>query len=74
LRELLERSRTQFVPAWSIASIYAALDDVDSAVVWAEKAFAEQSNVVAYFDVDGNTPALRRDPRFRALLVRAGLE
>jgi len=74
LRELLTRSRTEFVPAWSIASIYAALADVDSAVVWAEKAFAEQSNVVAYFNVDGNTPALRRDPRFRALLVRAGLE
>jgi serine/threonine-protein kinase len=74
LRELLERSRTEFVPAWSIASIYAALADVDSAVVWAERAFAEQSNVVAYFNVDGNTPALRRDPRFRALLVRAGLE
>jgi hypothetical protein len=62
------------VPAWSIASIYAALADLDSAVVWAEKAFAEQSNVVAYFAVDGNTPALKRHPRFRALLVRAGLE
>ena len=74
LRELLERSRTEFVPAWSIASIYASLSEVDSAVVWAEKAFAERSNVVAYFNVDGNTPALRRDPRFQALLVRAGLE
>ena len=74
LRELLERSRTEFVPAWSIASIYASLSEIDSAVVWAEKAFDEQSNVVAYFNVDGNTPALRRDPRFRALLVRAGLE
>ncbi len=53
---------------------YASLSEVDSAVVWAEKAFAERSNVVAYFNVDGNTPALRRDPRFQALLVRAGLE
>jgi len=74
LRELLTRSRTEFVPAWSIASTYSALGDVDSAVAWAEKAYVEQSNAVAYFAVDPNTPPLRSDPRFRALLVRAGLE
>ena len=74
LRELLQRSRTEFVPAWSIASTYSALGDVDSAVVWAEKTFAEQSNAVAYFAVDPRAPPLRKNPRFRALLVRAGLE
>jgi TolB-like protein/Tfp pilus assembly protein PilF len=74
LRELIARSRVEYVPAWAIGSAYAALGDVDNGVAWATKAFAEGSNVVAYFAVDPETTALRRDPRFRRLMARAGLE
>ena len=74
LKELIARSRVEYVPAWSIASSYAALGEVDSTVVWATKAFTEGSNAVAYFAIDPEMGPLRRDPRFKRLMARAGVE
>ena len=71
---LLVRSRRQYVPPASIAVVFNALGDADSTLTWLEKAFAERSNAIAYLAVDYQNAPLRRDPRFQALLARAGLK
>jgi tetratricopeptide (TPR) repeat protein len=73
LSRLLDRSRHQYVPPSSIAGVLTALGDVDAAVTWYEKAFAERSNAIAYLDEPDNA-LLQRDPRFQALRARAGLK
>jgi TolB-like protein/tetratricopeptide (TPR) repeat protein len=74
LDDLLARSRRQYVPPVLIALIFNALGDRDSALTWLEKAFDEHSNAIAYLAVDYQNDPLRRDPRFQALLARAGLK
>jgi len=74
LDDLLARSRRQYVPSVLIALMFNALGDPDSALTWLEKAFDEHSNAIAYLAVDYQNDPLRRDPRFQALLARAGLK
>jgi hypothetical protein len=72
LETLVARSRRQYVPPSAIARVYAALGEVDTAVTWLEKAFAERSNAIAYI-ADPWTAGMRDNPRFQAILARAGL-
>ena len=74
LAVVLARGRTQYVPSASIAHVYAALGDAPHALAWLEKAFTERSNSIAYLAADPFDASLREDPRFQALLIRAGLE
>jgi serine/threonine-protein kinase len=74
LAELIARSKREYVPPLSIAEIFASLGDVDAAMGWMEKAFAEGSNGMAYLAVEPVNAPLRGDPRFQRLLARAGLE
>jgi tetratricopeptide (TPR) repeat protein len=74
LDDLLARSRRQYVPPALIALVFNALGDRDSALTWLEKAFDEHSNAIANLAVDYQNDPLRRDPRFQALLARAGLK
>jgi serine/threonine-protein kinase len=71
LHELLARSDSGYVPAWSIASVLEALGDRDGAMTWLEKAYAERSNGIAYLLGDTD---MRGDPRFEAMLARVGLK
>jgi tetratricopeptide (TPR) repeat protein len=72
LTEILALARTQYVPPWTIGAAYAALGNVDSAVVWVERAFDERSNFIAYLAVEPLALTLRHNPRFQRLLTRAG--
>ena len=74
LDELVLRSRREYVPPASIAMIFNALGDVDNTMVWLEKAFAEGSNAIAYLASDYRSSKVRQDPRYLALLARAGLK
>jgi Tfp pilus assembly protein PilF len=74
LRKLFALSKTEYVPAWSIASIYSSLGMTDSAVAWAQRAFDEKSNAVAYFAVEPSARALSGNARFQHLLEQAGLQ
>jgi TolB-like protein/Tfp pilus assembly protein PilF len=73
LARLLDRSRHQYVSPASIASVFTELGDVEAAVTWYEKAFAEGSNAIAYLDEPSNAP-LRHNRRFQSLRARAGLK
>ena len=74
LDKLVARSRDHYVPPASIAGVFASLGDVDTALTWWEKAFAERSNAIAYLAIDPGNAPLRRDSRFQELLSRVGLK
>ena len=73
LDRLLERSRRQYVPPASIAEVFRELGEVDAALAWFERAFAERSNAIAYLNLP-DYASLRREPRFQALRAGAGLK
>jgi TolB-like protein/Tfp pilus assembly protein PilF/tRNA A-37 threonylcarbamoyl transferase component Bud32 len=73
LAELLERNRKGYVPPATIATVYRQLGDIDSALVWLPRAFEERANYVVYMQLDTAAGPLQRDPRFQALIARAGL-
>jgi serine/threonine-protein kinase len=74
LRELVSRSSRQYVPPAAIAQLLGRLGDIDGAMIWMEKAFAERSNAIAYLAVEPGYDPLRGDPRFETLLARTGLK
>jgi hypothetical protein len=49
------------------------MGDVDGMLPWLEKAFAERSGSLLLLNVTPQFAAVRSDPRFQALEVRAGL-
>jgi serine/threonine protein kinase/Tfp pilus assembly protein PilF len=73
LRGLEKTSLQEYVPAYSIAGIYAGLGDRDQTLRWLEKAYEERSLRMAFFDVDPAFYAFRSDSQFRELSRRAQL-
>ena len=63
-----ERYLDERVPA----QMYVAMGDADRAVAWLERAFASNAAILAYMNVDHRLAPLRSDPRFAAMLRRAG--
>ena len=74
LDELKQMSLQEYVPAESIALVYAGLGEKDQAFAWLEKAYGERSFGVAWLKVEPRWDSLRSDPRFADLLRRVGLE
>jgi len=73
LDELQRTSRQQYVPADSIALIYAGLGEKDQAFTWLEKAYQEHAFKMAWLKVEPQWDSLRSDPRFADLVRRVGL-
>jgi serine/threonine-protein kinase len=73
LDELMQTSRQQYVPADSIALVYAGLGEKDQAFTWLEKAYEEHAFKMAWLKVDPQWDSLRSDPRFADLVRRVGL-
>jgi class 3 adenylate cyclase/Tfp pilus assembly protein PilF len=74
LADLLERSRTRYVPSYWIALVYTGLGDTDQAMTWLERACDERSSWIVWVKVEPRFDRLRSDPRFMALLRRMRLE
>jgi len=74
LAEMLQRSRTGYVPAAAFVNAYLGLDDKDQAFVWLDRAAAEQSNILQFLKVHPYFDPLRGDPRFTQLERRVGLQ
>ncbi len=73
LDELKQFSEQQYIPATSVALIYAGLGDKDQAFAWLDKAYEEHSFQMAWLKVEPRWDTLRSDPRFADLLRRVGL-
>jgi tetratricopeptide (TPR) repeat protein len=73
LNDLMQRSRVQFVPAFSIALVCLGLRDRDVALDWLAKAYQDRSTYMVYAKSDPILDTLRPDPRFSDLLKRMRL-
>ncbi len=56
-----------------VADGYAAIDELDKAFTWLEKALEARSAGLIYLGVDPAYDSLREDPRFVELLRKVGL-
>ncbi len=73
LKDLLERSRREYVPAFLVASIYVGLGDRDHAFAFLEKAYQDRSCLLTFLPMDPQMDPLRSEPRFKELLKKIGL-
>jgi TolB-like protein/Tfp pilus assembly protein PilF len=74
LDQLLEKSRHQYVPADSIAAVYAAMGDKDEMFRWLERAIDEHSAPVLGFIFHPEFRPFQSDPRFATLVRRIGID
>jgi DNA-binding winged helix-turn-helix (wHTH) protein/Flp pilus assembly protein TadD len=71
----LEKLRTEsYASALDLADIHVALGDPERAFRWLDQAASERSFHLIYLKVWPELDPLRPDPRFRALILRLGLE
>jgi TolB-like protein len=55
------------------AQMYAVMGENDRALAWLERGFQSNAAILAYMNVYPQIDLLAQDPRFRAMLTRAGL-
>jgi serine/threonine-protein kinase len=72
LAELTDLSKRQYIPAYTVAFIYAGLNDKDHAFEWLNKGYKEHSGL-ALMKVETTFDNLRGDPRFKEMLKRMNL-
>lgn len=81
LNQLLDMRKQQYVPAFDIARVYMGLSEIDLTFEWLEKACEERNGEMVFLDritkvrmEHATWEHIRQDPRFPALLDRAGLK
>ncbi len=72
LDDLKQLSAQEFVPATSIAFIYAGLGEKDQAFVWLDKGYEQRAFRMQWIKLDPRWDSLRSDPRFVDLMRRMG--
>jgi TolB-like protein/DNA-binding winged helix-turn-helix (wHTH) protein/Flp pilus assembly protein TadD len=70
LAELKQTYEQEYVPANSIALIYAGLGEKDQAFAWLDKAYEQRAFQLQWLKADPRWDSLRSDPRFEELLRR----
>jgi len=71
IKEKLARWQTgNYQSPYDVVLEYAALGEVDEAIPWLERSFAERETDLTGLAIDPRLDALRGDPRFQALLAR----
>ena len=73
LDDLIELSEERYVPSCGMAQVYVALGDKDRAFDYLGKALEERSRFMVMLRQDPYFEDLHADPRFEALLEKAGL-
>jgi TolB-like protein/DNA-binding winged helix-turn-helix (wHTH) protein/Flp pilus assembly protein TadD len=67
---LVELSSREYVAPYDIATIHAALGDVDQAFHWLELAFMDRSQLIGWVPWDPVFDGLRDDPRYPGIVAR----
>jgi len=73
LTRLDSLSRSQYVTAYAVALVHAALGQRDSAFVWLNRAMDERTHWLLWLNRDRRWDPIRSDPRFRVLVRRLRL-
>jgi tetratricopeptide (TPR) repeat protein len=74
IERLIALSRERYVPAYDIATVYAALGDRDQTFAWLERAFEDRSTLVVWLRWEPIFDDMRADPRYAPLAARLELE
>ncbi|MFY9618848.1 MAG: protein kinase [Pyrinomonadaceae bacterium] len=72
IRELQERSKKEFIPSYTIATIYAGLGEKEQALHHLTKSYEEGSFYMIHLKVEPILDPLRSDSRFTDLLRKVG--
>ncbi len=72
LSNLEARSKKEYVTAYAVALVHAALGDKDQAFAWLDKAVEERTHWLVWLKRDLRWEPIRSDPRFEALIKRVG--
>jgi hypothetical protein len=70
IERLVALSGDRSAPAYEIATIHAALGDVDQTFVWLERALEDRSTLIAWVPWDEVFDGIRSDPRYPDLVSR----
>jgi tetratricopeptide (TPR) repeat protein len=73
LSQLTETSKQHYVSSFEFATIYAGLDDSDSAMLWLEKSYRERESQIPFIESDDRFNSLHADARYQNLIHRLGL-
>jgi len=73
IKELAQKSRQQYVPAFAFALVHIGLGNLDEAFEWLEKAWEDRSTYLVFAKSDPLLDPVRSDPRLTELLRRMGL-
>ncbi len=68
LDQLLERSKTRYVPSYWVAVVYNGMKDKEQTVKWLRRAFDERSSWLVWCNVEPRFDWLRGDPSFDSLM------
>jgi hypothetical protein len=71
LRDLSEKHAEG--AAFQVAEVHGARGELDRAIEWLERAYAQRDSGLAFMKTDPNLRSLHGDPRWGALLKRVGL-
>jgi serine/threonine protein kinase/Tfp pilus assembly protein PilF len=70
LRQLLELSKSMYVSAYDLASVYVGLKDFDAALNWLEKAYEERAYLLVYLQTDPIMDELHNKERYKKLIKK----
>jgi len=73
LATLEAEGRQSYIPSYDIARAWVALGNLDTAMRWLERAYAEKSHSMAFLAVDPLLAPLAGQPAYQDLLRRMGL-
>jgi len=72
--ELVERSRSEYVPPTTLSLVSAVLGRADEAFEWLDRAYEERDALLNWVKIGPHYDPLRGDPRFSSLLKRMELD
>lgn len=73
LADTLEATHGHYVPATSVAQLYARLKDKEHTLEWLNRAYEQRDSSLIDIGAEPNLDFIRSDPRFTDLLRRIGL-
>jgi TolB-like protein/Flp pilus assembly protein TadD len=73
LAKMLEQSKDRWVSPYSVAIVYAGLDDREQALTWLERGLQQRDPRMVFLRAEPKWNAIRSEPRFQKILGAVGL-
>ena len=73
LNNFLEQTKGKYICAYEIASAYEGMNERTKALEWLQRGFDEKCDCLVWGSTEPWMGQFRRDPRYKAILAKAGL-